>query len=48
VLNIKTHYEALDIAQSKQVHYLCFNLPSQLPDLDEQLQQITRDEETVD
>lgn len=29
-LRIKTHYEALDIAQSNRVHYLCFSLPQQL------------------
>jgi len=28
VLNIKTHYELLDIAESKQVHYLKFSLPT--------------------
>ncbi len=30
-LRIQTHYEALDIAQSKQVHYLRFSLPPELP-----------------
>jgi tRNA (guanine-N7-)-methyltransferase len=29
-LSIKTHYEALDIAQSNRVHYLSFSLPQQL------------------
>lgn len=29
-LKIKTHYEALDIAQSNRIHYLCFSLPGQL------------------
>jgi tRNA (guanine-N7-)-methyltransferase len=29
-LRIKTHYEALDIAQSNRIHYLCFSLPGQL------------------
>ena len=29
-LKIKTHYEALDIAQSNRIHYLCFTLPSPL------------------
>lgn len=44
-LRIKTHYEALDIAQSNRVHYLSFSLPVVLPgkDLDavlhEQLKQ---------
>lgn len=34
-LSIKTHYEALDIAQSKRVHYLRFSLPPQLPGIEE-------------
>ncbi len=34
-LSIKTHYEALDIAQSKRVHYLRYSLPPQLPDREE-------------
>ncbi len=29
-LEIKTHYESLDIAGSKRVHYLCFSLPAEL------------------
>ncbi|WP_346237545.1 tRNA (guanosine(46)-N7)-methyltransferase TrmB [Niabella insulamsoli] len=29
-LKIKTHYEALDIAQSSRIHYLCFTLPEDL------------------
>jgi tRNA (guanine-N7-)-methyltransferase len=29
-LKIKTHYESLDIAGSKRVHYLCFSLPADL------------------
>ncbi len=38
-LQIKTHYEGLDIAGSNRVHYLCFSLPNTLPgkDLDVQL-----------
>jgi len=39
-LKIRTHYEALDIAQSSRVHYLCFTLPEgPLPDIDEILHQ---------
>ena len=30
-LQIKTHYESMDIAGSNRIHYLCFSLPSQLP-----------------
>jgi tRNA (guanine-N7-)-methyltransferase len=37
-LKIKTHYESLDIAGSKKIHYLKFTLPAELPNLDEQLQ----------
>jgi tRNA (guanine-N7-)-methyltransferase len=37
-LQIKTHYEALDIAQSNKIYYLKFMLPPVIPDLDEQLQ----------
>lgn len=45
-LKIKTHYESLDIAQSKKIHYLRFSLPTVLPDLDEQLKEmITHDEQ---
>ncbi|GGH81663.1 tRNA (guanine-N7-)-methyltransferase [Filimonas zeae] len=31
-LQIKTHYESLDIAQSNRVHYLKFRLPAELPE----------------
>lgn len=35
LLNIKTHYEGLDIAQSGKIFYVCFSLPDQLKkDLD--------------
>jgi tRNA (guanine-N7-)-methyltransferase len=49
-LHIKTHYESLDIAQSNQVHYLCFSLPSQLPSivLDKLLQEQLKDEAELD
>lgn len=45
-LHIKTHYEQLDIANSKKVHYLCFSLPEQLPskEMDTALQQLLKDE----
>ena len=29
-LQLKTHYEALDIAQSNRIHYVCFTLPQPL------------------
>ncbi|MEO6541094.1 MAG: tRNA (guanosine(46)-N7)-methyltransferase TrmB [Ferruginibacter sp.] len=44
-LKIKTHYESLDIAQSKKIHYLQFTLPSTIKNMDDQLQEILRDEE---
>lgn len=31
-LKLKTHYEALDIAQSSRIFYLCFSLPESLAD----------------
>lgn len=43
-LKIKTHYESLDIAQSKKIHYLKFTLPAVIPNLDDELQQILEDE----
>jgi tRNA (guanine-N7-)-methyltransferase len=40
-LQIKTHYESLDIAQSSRIHYLRFSLNKSLPvDIDEQLKQL--------
>lgn len=30
-LQIKTHYEGLDIAGSNRIHYLCFSLPETIP-----------------
>ncbi len=39
-LQIKTHYEGLDIAQSQRIHYLQFRLPKgPLADIDKQLQE---------
>lgn len=37
-LSIKTHYESLDIAGSKKIHYTCFSLPAQLGDKDKDLE----------
>jgi tRNA (guanine-N7-)-methyltransferase len=45
VLAIKTHYEALDIAQSNRIHYLCFSIPEIMIDSDEELVQIVQNEE---
>lgn len=38
-LDIRTHYEALDIAQSRKIHYLHFSLADNIPDLDEAFQE---------
>ena len=43
-LRIKTHYESLDIAGSKKIHYLKFTLPEVIIDVDKQLQQQTEEE----
>lgn len=47
-LKIKTHYESLDIAQSKKIHYLKFTLPSTLKNIDDDLQEILKHEEQLD
>ncbi|MBZ5858957.1 tRNA (guanosine(46)-N7)-methyltransferase TrmB [Flavihumibacter profundi] len=40
-LQIKTHYEALDIAGSNRIHYITFKLPAtQLVNLDKELQEL--------
>ncbi len=44
-LNIKTHYENLDIAQSKKIFYLNFCITSQLPEKDIALQEFLKDTE---
>ena len=45
-LKIITHYENLDIAQSRRIHYLSFTLPdTPLADLDRQLLERVKDEE---
>ena len=47
-LKIKTHYESLDIAQSKKIHYLKFTLPVQIKNIDEELQQLIQKDEQLD
>lgn len=46
-LNIKTHYEGLDIARSSKVHYLCFSLPTELDskEKEEELKQLIQQHE---
>jgi tRNA (guanine-N7-)-methyltransferase len=36
-LSITTHYESLDIAESKRVFYVCFSLPEEIIDADDSL-----------
>ena len=44
-LQIKTHYENLDIAHSQKIHYLRFSLPvTRLPDKDDELKELLREE----
>jgi tRNA (guanine-N7-)-methyltransferase len=46
-LNIKTHYESLDISKSNRIYYLQFELPYiLLPDKDNQLKEIIIEQET--
>ena len=47
-LTIKTHYESLDIAQSKKIHYLKFTLPAVMKNIDEDLQEILKINEQLD
>ena len=44
-LKIKTHYENLDIAQSKKVFYLKFSLPQIIPCKDDELQELLKQTE---
>jgi tRNA (guanine-N7-)-methyltransferase len=44
-LQIKTHYESLDIAQSNKIFYLKFALPNELADRDEELQEYLKQTE---
>lgn len=45
-LNIKTHYESLDIAGSNRIHYLCFKLSCSLDeDKDDALKELFREQD---
>ena len=48
-LEIKTHYEKLDIAQTNRIHYLCFSLADQLAgkEKDEELKQMLFEDERI-
>ncbi|RZM18890.1 MAG: tRNA (guanosine(46)-N7)-methyltransferase TrmB [Pedobacter sp.] len=37
-LQIKTHYESLDIAQSNRIHYISFSLPETIPGIEKDLE----------
>ena len=41
-LNIKTHYEKLDIAKSNSIFYLCFSLPEKIINADDKLDLILK------
>jgi len=41
-LQLKTHYESLDIAQSKKIFYLNFSLPEVIADHDDELQEMLK------
>lgn len=49
-LQIKTHYESLDIAGSNRIHYLCFSLPGDLGDKekDAMLKEKLKKDESID
>jgi tRNA (guanine-N7-)-methyltransferase len=44
-LGIRTHYESLDIANSKAIFYISFSLDAGIPDLDAELQEMLRQTE---
>jgi tRNA (guanine-N7-)-methyltransferase len=47
-LKIKTHYEGLDIAESRKIHYLKFSLPTvQLADDDTELHELIKADDPV-
>ena len=49
-LQIKTHYESLDIAGSNRIHYICFSLPDDFPpkEKDSELKRILAEYEGID
>ena len=49
-LQIKTHYESLDIAGSNRIHYICFSLPDVFPpkEKDSELKRILAEYEGID
>jgi tRNA (guanine-N7-)-methyltransferase len=44
-LSIQTHYESLDIAGSKRIHYICFGLPEHIREDDTALQEYLKQTE---
>jgi tRNA (guanine-N7-)-methyltransferase len=47
-LKIKTYYESLDIAGSKRIFYLKFGLPDTIINIDDELQEILKQEENAE
>ena len=49
-LQIKTHYESLDIAGSNRIHYICFSLPAVFPpkEKDAEFKRILAEYEGID
>ncbi|MEO8822518.1 MAG: tRNA (guanosine(46)-N7)-methyltransferase TrmB [Ginsengibacter sp.] len=43
-LAIKTHYESLDIAESNCIFYICFSLPEKIPENDDELKNLLKEE----
>jgi tRNA (guanine-N7-)-methyltransferase len=44
-MDIKTHYESLDIAGSRKIHYICFSLPDKpLPSREQELKDLLKQE----
>jgi tRNA (guanine-N7-)-methyltransferase len=47
-LDIKTHYEGLDIAGSNRIHYVCFSLPGEpLPQRDHELKELLKTQQSA-
>ena len=42
-LKIKTHYEGRNISKSDNVYYLCFSLPAEIPNKDEELKKFFKE-----
>ena len=47
-LKIRTHYEGLNISGSHRVYYLRFTITGEIPEIDEALKQLFRNDEAID